>query len=100
MAYKKKSTKESAEQKNYGQTAEKRVDLALKALIANGKIHFGFRANKKLDAEGVDHIFGVFRPKFAAWVIQVASGKKKRRTYYRRISRAELGRVKKLYRRR
>ncbi|MFY9462291.1 MAG: hypothetical protein WAP51_03770 [Candidatus Sungiibacteriota bacterium] len=100
MAHRKKLPTEPGSQKNYGQTAERRVDQALRALVAQEKIHFGFRASQKLDAEGVDHVLGVLRPKFAVWVVQVTSGKKKRRTYYRRLSKAELALVKKPYRRR
>lgn len=100
MAHKRKVGRESSAAKNYGPTAEKRVDQALWALIYNEKIHFGFRASPKLDAEGIDHVFGQLRPKFAVWVVQVTCGKKKRRTYYRRLSKTELALAKKPYRRR
>ena len=100
MAKRGKPPAEPGEHKNYGSTAEKRVDQGLRSLAAKDAIHFWFRASQKLDAEGVDHILGVLRPKFAVWVVQVTSGKNKRRTYYRRLSKAELAMVKKPYRRR
>lgn len=100
MAKKGKLRAEPSEQKNYGPTAEKRVDRGLRSLAVKGIIHFWFRADKKLDAEGVDHIFGSQHHRFSVWVVQVTSGKKKRRTYYRRLSRVEFSVVKKPYYRR
>ncbi|MDO8560731.1 MAG: hypothetical protein Q7R91_00770 [bacterium] len=88
------------QQKNYGSIAEKRVDGALAELTKEGVFNFWFRSPQKIDAEGIDHIFGQLQPRFAVWVLQVTSGKKKRRTYYRVLSETELLKTKKPYSRR
>jgi len=85
---------------NYGMIAEKRVDRSLAWLQSDGVIHFWFRADKTLDAEGADHIFGIITPKFIAWVLQVSSGKVKRRTYYRKTPHGDPSMFKKPYYRR
>lgn len=85
---------------NYGMVAEKRVDRALAELQNDGVIHFWFRAPKNIDAEGIDHIFGRSNSKFSVYIVQITSGKKKRRTYYRKFSAHELTGARKPYYRR
>ena len=88
-------------QSNYGYVAEARVDAALARLCEKGMVHFWFRANRIIDGEGgVDHIFGVMKPKFRVWVLQISCGKTKRRTYYRKVFCTDPALFKKRYYRR
>ena len=82
---------------NYGPEAEKRVNRALAKLTNNGIFHFWFQADRILDAEGIDHVFGTTTPSFRVWVLQVTCGKKKRKTYYKKFSKSEHARAKSPY---